>query len=194
MPKKRRKKLPEFLRWPEAMLLLDWCVAEIDRRKGKRKQPAIRDEIIIRVGLYLGLRCAEIMNLDVNDVDLERRSALVREGKGCKDRYVCIPLKLIPHLRGLIGDRKEGILIVGRNGLRVNGRTIRWRIARAARMAGIPLRVHPHTLRHTFATHFLESGGNIRSLQALLGHENLETTALYLDLDVSRFEEDVDRM
>lgn len=195
-PKRRkRKRLPEFLRWPDAMRLLDWCIAEIALRKGRRRQAAaIRDEIIIRVGLYLGLRCSEIQNLDVTDIDLERRSALVREGKGQRDRVVRIPEKLVGHLASLIGTRREGILIVGRGGKRVSGRTIRWRIARAAKFCGLVLHVHPHTLRHTYATRYLETGGNIRRLQALLGHADLSTTAIYLDLDVSGFAADVDRL
>jgi len=194
-PAKQRKRLPQFLRWPDAEKLLAWCVEEIERRRGwRREASARRDEAIIRVGLYLGLRCAEIQNLDVPDVDLANRSVFIRLGKGCKDRYVRIPEKLVPHLDQLLAGRKEGILIVGRDGLRVNGRTIRWRVARAARRAGLAVQIHPHTLRHTYATHYLETGGNIRRLQALLGHESLQTTAIYLDLDVEKYAEDVNRL
>lgn len=155
---------------------------------------AKRDAIIFRVGLYLGLRCAEITKLDVRDVDLENRAVLVREGKGRKDRFVRVPEKLVPYLKEQIGQRTEGTLILGKRGGRCPHRTIAWRLARAARLAGLKVRVHPHLLRHSYASHFLETGGNIRSLQALLGHADLSTTAVYLDLDTTRFAEDVDRL
>ena len=209
--KKRAHRLPAFLRWPEAMRLIDWCAAEVARLEAMPRgctetrhhhwrgavskiAAARRDEIIARVGLYLGLRVTEIADLDVADVDLAARSVFVRQGKGNRDRYVRISEKLAPFLQSWIGERREGILIEGRNGRRVHGRTIRWRLARAARLAGIAVHVHPHLLRHTFATHFLETGGNIRNLQALLGHSDLATTAVYLDVDVSRFAADVDRL
>jgi site-specific recombinase XerC len=191
----RRKRLPQFLRWPDALRVLAWCEAEIARRAGRKRQAgAIIDERIIRIGLYLGLRCAEIQALDVEDVDLPNRSVLVRLGKGSKDRYVPIPEKLVPCLEATIGGRTSGILIVGRGGLRVAGRTIRWRVARAARLAGLALKIHPHTLRHTYATHYIETGGKIHHLQRILGHAALATTAIYLDVDTSQFLADVNRM
>jgi site-specific recombinase XerD len=193
--RKRSNRLPHFLRWADAMRLLDWCVTQVQTVRGpSHKDKAIRDEAIIRIGLYLGLRCAEIAGLDVTDVDLPGRAVNVREGKGRKDRFVAVPEKLVPHLQALIGARQDGILIRAWNGGRLKGRTIRWRVVRAAHMAGIAVRVHPHTLRHTYATHLLECGGNIRHLQALLGHADLSTTAIYLHVDTTRLAVDVNRL
>ena len=195
--KRARKKLPNFLRWHQAMKLLDWCVAQIELHRGKKIRAymsARRDEMIIRTGLFLGLRLAEISNLEVTDIDLERQAALVRQGKGNKDRCVRIGDTLVPHLRSWIGDRKEGILISGPRGRVMAPTTVRFRLKRAARLSGIHVHVHPHLLRHTYATRLLETGTNIRSVQALLGHADLATTAVYLDVDVSRFADDVNRM
>ena len=73
-------------------------------------------------------------------------------------------------------------------------RSISWRLARAAKLAGIQVHVHPHILRHTYATHLLETGAHVRDVQALLGHANLASTAVYLDLDVSRHAATVNRL
>lgn len=192
-PKQRRRKLPSFLRWPDALKLLNWCDAEVFRTSYTAHEKAARDAMIIRVGLYLGLRVSEICALELRHIDLEHRSCFVENGKGCKDRYVRIPEKMIEPLILWIGDRKSGWLFE-KKGQRLFERSVRWRITRAARLAGTPVHVHPHVLRHTYATHFLEMGGNIRSLQALLGHAELTSTSRYLDVDVSRFAEDVDRL
>ena len=191
--RKRKRRLPRYLRWPDAMKLIEWCEEAVIKATKRRRDAAVRDLIIIRVGLFLGLRCSEIINLDVTDIDLDRQAAMVREGKGCKDRCVTIPDKLLPFIRELIGDRTTGVLI-HKKGKRCFRRTIGWRIVRTARLAGIPIHVHPHMLRHTYATRFLETGGNIRSLQSLLGHADLQQTAVYLDVDPSRFKQEVDRM
>lgn len=195
--KRKRQRLPTFLRWPDAMRMLDWCASEIARCPAKSKRrvaSARRDEIVIRVGLYLGLRLHEISSLDVSDVDLVRMSVWVRQGKGNKDRYIRIGKQLAPHLLAWIAGRTSGILIEGPRGRRMSDRTVRFRVGRAARLAGVPVHVHPHVLRHSFATHFLETGGNIRRLQKLLGHSSLEITAKYLDVCVDDFADDCDRL
>jgi integrase/recombinase XerC len=73
-------------------------------------------------------------------------------------------------------------------------RNTHWRVGRAAKLAGLTIHVHPHILRHTYATHLLETGSHIREVQALLGHSDLGTTSIYLDLDVSRLAQAVDRL
>lgn len=193
-PKKQRKSLPTFLRWPDAMRLLDWCAMEKAHHIGKKLAGARRDEIIFRLGLYLGLRVSEISKLDVTDIDLVNRSAWVRQGKGNKDRYVRIPEKMIPHLQACIGNRHDGPLVIGYRGGRSSIRSIQWRVTRAARLCGLKLRIHAHVLRHSYSSHFLEMGGNIRSLQALLGHADLSTTSRYLDLNTESFAKDCDRL
>jgi integrase/recombinase XerC len=192
--RKKGKKLPKFLGWDDAMKLVKFCTAAVVNATGAKKLRCWRDEMFVRLALYLGLRIAEIVNMDVGDVDLERKAALVRQGKGCRDRYLPIPAKLHAHLADWIGDRKEGPLIPGRTSRRLCKRTMQWSIERNARLAGLTVHVHPHLLRHTFASHLLETGADIRTVQALLGHADLSTTAIYLDLNVSRHGPAVDRL
>jgi integrase len=193
--RKKRHRLPRYLKWSEAEKLMDWCAAQVAKaRTPWQLRSARRDDILVRVGLYLGLRISEIIGLDVTDINLEDRVAFVREGKGCRDRMVAMPAKLVPHLQACIAGRTAGVLIVGWRGGRLNDRTCRWRLARAARLAGLTAHVHPHILRHSYATRLLHTGSDIRAVQALLGHSDLSTTAIYLDVDVSRFAAHVDRL
>jgi site-specific recombinase XerD len=191
--RKRGRRLPRFLRWPDAMRLLDWCTEQVRKASPRKVEAARRDEMFVRVGLYLGLRISEILNLAVTDISLEDRAAMVREGKGRHDRCVRIPEKLVPYLEAWIGDRTTGLLI-NKAGRRLAGRTMRWRIVRAAKLAGLTLHVHCHTLRHSYACRLLETGGDLRTVQAMLGHRDLVSTSIYLDVDPSRFAADVDRM
>lgn len=190
---KRRKKLPVFLRWSDAQTLLRWCERQAISLEGRKKAAAERDLIVLRLGLYLGLRLAELTGLDVRDVDLERRSVFVK-GKGERERYGRIATKLALQLQAWIGERTSGPLIAGPKGKRVAPRSVRWRLARAARLAGVKLHLHPHVLRHTFATHLLETGTHIRDVQLLLGHSSLSTTEIYLDVDLSRLADALDRL
>lgn len=187
--KRRKKTLPQPLRWSEAMTLLSWCRAQQPRCPSKQLA-ARRDEIIVLCLLYLGLRIMELCRLRVEQCDLERRQVFVRLGKGSKDRYVRIPTVLMAPLKAWIGEQICGPLL----GCEMSDRTIRWRLDKAAKAAGLVVHVHPHSLRHTYATHLLDTGAALRTVQAMLGHENLQSTAVYLDLDTSRFASDVDRM
>jgi len=136
------------------------------------------------------LRVMEICRLRIEQCDLVKRQVFVRLGKGQKDRYVRIPTALMEPLTAWIGQRICWPLL----GREMFDRTIRFRLDRAARAAGLVVHVHPHMLRHTYATHLLETGAQLRTVQNMLGHENLQSTAVYLDLDTSRFAADVDRM
>lgn len=129
-----------------------------------------------------GLRVSEVINLEVKDIDSKRMVLHVRSGKGQKDRVVMLSEKLLPVLReywqayrptGKLfypGKNREGAL---------DRKNVLIACRRMARCAGISKRVTPHTLRHSFATHLLEAGTDIRTIQALLGHRSLRTTALY---------------
>ena len=192
---KQPRPLPRPLRWPDALTLIAWCAAEIGRYTCPRKIAAAkRDEMIVNVGLYFGLRVSEICKLLVTHIDLHGKGAFIERSKGGKDRLVTIPSKLVDMLRTWIGTRQDGFLIPDYDGGMMSDRTIRWRLTRAAKLAGIPVNVHPHKLRHSYASHLLNTGANIRTVQALLGHADIQTTAYYLDVDPSRFQSDVDRL
>jgi len=126
-----------------------------------------------------GLRLSELLNLKVADLELDEKIGWVRSGKGDKDRLFILSDKLINDMENFMAG-KQGLDYVfsGRKG-RLSARLIQKIVAGAAKKAGIEKRVSPHTLRHSFATHLLESGENIRKIQELLGHASLNTTQLY---------------
>ena len=136
-----------------------------------------------------GLRLAELVKLDSTDVDRRQGWVLIREGKGRKSRYV----PLGQHANEAIGrwlNRRGGYaapgetaLFVSRRGGRISARSVQSRLARWHSQKGTDQPVHPHMLRHSFASHVLESGGDLRAVQEMLGHANLSTTQIYTHLD-----------
>ena len=136
-----------------------------------------------------GMRRTELCHVKVGDIDSERMLIHIRQGKGGKDRDVPLSAKLLDQLRAYWRSRKikpQSWLFPSvqrcRADLPIDGKTV-WHACRnAARRAGITKRVHPHTLRHSFATHLLEAGADPATIQLLLGHAELRDTALYLHL------------
>ncbi|MEM5794406.1 MAG: tyrosine-type recombinase/integrase [Candidatus Aenigmatarchaeota archaeon] len=138
-----------------------------------------KHQLIIKLLYSSGLRLSELVNLKVGDLELDENIGWVRGGKGKKDRLFIISKKLCEELKSLVeGRNEEEFLFPGRKG-RMSERNIQKIIKIAAKKAGIDKPVHPHTLRHSFATHLLEAGENIRKIQELLGHSNLSTTQIY---------------
>lgn len=128
-----------------------------------------------------GLRISEVCRLRVEDIDGKRKLIHVRLGKGGKDRYVMLADRLLEGLRGYWARVKpDGWLFPGRQkGTHLHPTAVRWALKEAARAVKLTKRATPHTLRHTFATHLLESGNDIRLIQALLGHAAIQSTARY---------------
>jgi integrase/recombinase XerD len=128
-----------------------------------------------------GLRVSEVVALRAADIDSRRMVLRVCQGKGNKDRIVMLSPKLLGVLRDYYkASRPTGTLFFGQDkGRPLHCGTVRWACRRIARRAGLTKRVTPHTLRHSFATHLLEAGVDLRTIQALLGHRSLRTTALY---------------
>ncbi len=147
-----------------------------------------RDRALMELFYSSGLRLAELAGLDVADVDLKDRTVRV-VGKGDKTRIVPVGRLAIEALgkwameRGAIAGGKTAALFVGRGGTRLGPRAIQVRVAYWARRRGLPMHVHPHLFRHSFASHLLESSGDLRGVQELLGHANLSTTQIYTHLD-----------
>jgi integrase/recombinase XerD len=129
-----------------------------------------------------GPRVSEVANLKVADIDSGRGVIWIREGKGNKDRLALLPPKLLELLRVYWRWKrpKEWLFPGGKSGHPITTKSIFRACQKAALDAGISKAVHPHSLRHAFATHLLEAGVNLRSIQILLGHAKLETTARYL--------------
>jgi len=149
---------------------------------------AARDRAIMELLYSSGLRLAELTALDVTSIDLKDRTVQVL-GKGSKSRIVPVgkaavqALKSWARQRGELARADEPALFVGRNGRRLGGRAVQLRVAAWARRQGLSLHVHPHLFRHSFASHLLESSGELRSVQELLGHADISTTQIYTHLD-----------
>ena len=133
-----------------------------------------------------GLRLMEALNLKPGDVDSERMAIRVEQGKGHKDRYVTLSPTLLQHLRLYWKDyRPEKWLFPNRSGKYPIHTTAVQRACREASLrARLNKRVTPHTMRHCFATHLLEAGVDLRTIQVLMGHSSLNTTAIYLHIAV----------
>lgn len=182
--------------------------ADIRPPKGARKLPAAldvdqtaallsgasddplecRDRAIFELIYSSGLRLAEVVGLDLHDLDLN--DGLVRvTGKGAKTRV--LPVGRVARaavdrwlrLRSGLARTTEPALFVSRQGTRLSARSVQARLIRLAQQQGLGQPVHPHMLRHSFASHLLESSGDLRAVQELLGHADISTTQIYTHLD-----------
>jgi integrase/recombinase XerC len=149
---------------------------------------AVRDRAILELFYSSGLRLAELVSLDTVDLDLADAQLRVT-GKGRKARDLPIGRQAVQAIRAWLKLRAtlvaadEQALFLGRGGRRLGARAVQARLARHAGMQGLDRRVHPHLLRHSFASHLLESSGDLRAVQELLGHADISTTQVYTHLD-----------
>ncbi|WP_297516102.1 site-specific tyrosine recombinase/integron integrase [Thermococcus sp.] len=146
-----------------------------------------RDRLIVLLLYGAGLRVSELCNLKKDDVDLERGIIVVRGGKGAKDRVVPIPEFLVKEICSYLetrSDSSEYLLVEERrrNKDRLSTKTVWYLLKKYGKKVGVE--VTPHRLRHSFATHMLERGVDIRAIQELLGHSNLSTTQIYTKVTV----------
>ncbi|MEQ8494010.1 MAG: tyrosine recombinase XerC [Gammaproteobacteria bacterium] len=148
----------------------------------------VRDRAMWELLYSSGLRVSELTGLDRGDVDLVAREARVL-GKGRKQRLVPVGRHAVAALEAWLTVRaslvrgSEAALFVGRGGSRLTPRSVQLRLTAWARRHGFDAPVHPHVLRHSFATHVLESSGDLRAVQELLGHADISTTQVYTHLD-----------
>jgi integrase/recombinase XerC len=147
-----------------------------------------RDHALLELLYSSGLRLAELVGLDLVDLDLADRTVHVL-GKGKKSRIVPVGRKAVRALTHWLHERSnlvkpaELAVFIGRNGRRLGPRAVQIRVAKWARRQGLGVPVHPHLFRHSFASHLLESSGELRGVQELLGHADISTTQIYTHLD-----------
>jgi site-specific recombinase XerD len=141
----------------------------------------VRDRALLELVYSAGLRSAEAVGLDLGDVDFEQELVHVREGKGGKDRVVplgeeagALVARYVQDARPQLARGAENALFISARGRRLDTSTLRRLVA------------HPHRLRHAFATHLLEGGADLRTIQELLGHSSLSTTQMYSHVDAKR--------
>ena len=148
----------------------------------------VRDRAIMELFYSSGLRLAELVGLDLASLDLHDRTVRVT-GKGKKmrivpvGRHACDALHAWLAVRGNWASADQLAVFVGKNGRRVGARTVQTRVAYWAKVQGLPVHVHPHLFRHSFASHLLESSQDLRGVQELLGHADIATTQVYTHLD-----------
>ncbi|MDX2065968.1 MAG: tyrosine recombinase XerC [Fimbriimonadaceae bacterium] len=183
----RRKRLPKALSMEQAGELLD------HRPDGKHP---FRDAALLELMYGAGLRVSEVVSVERAHLDLDRLCVQVR-GKGNKDRVTFFGRSAREAvLRYLASDEGPGAsrwLFPGAGDRPLTTRTVQNVIKRWAASAGLPADVSPHTLRHSFATHLLDGGADLKSVQQLLGHESLATTQVYTHVSVERLKDAVER-
>jgi integrase/recombinase XerD len=157
-----------------------------------------RDRAILELLYATGIRISELVGLDVDDLNFTRGHLLIR-GKGRKERIVLMGSKAVNALKSYLRERSlslgrgrsKALFVTGRG--RISESTVRRIIRRASLQSGLDKPVTPHTLRHTFATHLLEGGADLRVVQELLGHSSLSTTQIYTHLTMGRIKEIYDK-
>ena len=182
---KRPRKLPRTLDADQMARVLE---PRPGLTEGRDEALMIRDLAIMELLYSSGLRLAELVALDLDALDVADRTVRVT-GKGRKARIVPVGTKALAALRRWFRERAalarpgESAVFVNRNGHRLGPRSIQQRLLAIARTQGVPVRLHPHLFRHSFATHLLESSGDLRGVQELLGHADISTTQVYTHLD-----------
>lgn len=187
---KSPRMLPKALYVDQAAQLLD----------GQAQAPLeVRDLAMMELLYSAGLRLAELVQLDVAAMAQIRDGLLKVTGKGSKQREVPVgshaqaALAAWMKVRPLLAQVDETALFVSQQGRRISHRSVQLRLKRAALRRGLPVSLHPHMLRHSFATHVLESSRDLRAVQELLGHANISTTQVYTHLDFQHLAEVYDQ-
>lgn len=182
---KRAEKLPKVLSTAQMRELLERIPA--------RTPLELRDRAMLELAYSCGLRCEEIVNLDCGSIDFESEQLRVL-GKGGKERILPVGEPAQAALRNyldrgrhaLAADRREPALFLSKSGRRLSNSDVTRRLGLWTREAAMAAGVSPHSLRHSFATHLLEGGADLRTIQELLGHASISTTQVYTRVDAAR--------
>jgi len=187
---KQEKKLPRFLEYEEVKRLLE--TPPMDNWLGAR------DAAILETLYSTGIRVSELVALNMDDVDFLGEVVHIR-GKGKKERIAPISssaLQVIQHYMEYRNKRAQNnnnfdpkVLFVNKHGRRLSTRSVRRKMDKYLKIAGLDPSISPHTLRHSFATHMLNKGADLRSVQELLGHQSLSTTQVYTHLSTAKIKE-----
>ncbi len=163
------RKLPDFLSKEEIKELIDVT-------------KNVKHQLMICLMYSSGLRVSELVNLKIKDLNLEKNFGFVRDGKGGKDRLIILSNNLINPIKKIIKlenlEDRDYLFQSNRN-KKYSIRTIQKIVDKSSRLCGIKRKIHPHTLRHSFATHLIENGYDVMNVQSLLGHKSPETTLIY---------------
>jgi integrase/recombinase XerC len=187
---KQARKLPKTLDVDQITGLLE---------AGTNSVLEIRDLAMFELFYSSGLRLGELAALNLNDIDLADNSLMVRLGKGGKSRMLPIGSKAVIAINNWLEQRlknvaaTESAVFISTRGTRLGERSIELRLELWCKKKGIAEHIHPHMLRHSFASHLLESSQDLRAVQELLGHSNISTTQIYTHLDFQHLAEVYDK-
>jgi len=187
---KQARKLPKTLDVDQVSALLD---------AGANSTIELRDVAMFELFYSSGLRLSELHALDLEDIDFHDKQLKVRKGKGGKERLLPIGSKAIVAIQAWLkqraptNERQDNAVFTSIKGKRLGQRSIQLRLKQWCIKKGVDQSVHPHMLRHSFASHLLESSQDLRSVQELLGHENISTTQIYTHLDFQHLAEVYDQ-
>ena len=182
---KKEKKLPKYLNYEEMEKLLN----SIDTSELE----GIRDRLIIELLYSTGIRVSELVNIKIKDIKIKENQINIL-GKGNKERIVLFGEKAKEMIKIYLNAYKEyfkgnilnDYLLINKKGKQLTTNKIELIVKDVLKKSSLKLNISPHTLRHTFATHMLDSGADLKSVQELLGHENLKTTAIYTHISNER--------
>lgn len=176
------KHLPQFLTEEEMIKLIDTVVPKDDKDELR-----FRDRTILETFYSTGIRISELVGLNIDDIDFISCVVKIR-GKGKKERMVPIGDHAVSAIRKYLEIRKQqtNALFLNKSGRRITDRGVRDIVGKYLRLASFRQGISPHTIRHSFATHLLNRGADLRSVQELLGHANLSTTQIYTHLTTER--------
>ncbi len=163
---KKEKRLPKILTKKEIELMID-------------KTINIQHKLVIMLLYSSGIRLSELINLKWNDLNLLTNTIIVNQGKGKKDRITIIAKKAKKYIKELKNNKKSEYFFFSQRNKKYSEKSIQKIVENAGKKAELKIKPTPHTLRHSFATHLLENGTDIRYIQTLLGHSRLETTQIY---------------
>jgi integrase/recombinase XerC len=183
------KNLPRFLSIDDVFYLME-------TPQGDTFKPT-RDKAILELLYSSGLRVSELTSLDMSDLDI-KESLIRAKGKGRKERILPIGIKAMEALQNYLPERmslkrKTAAIFLNNRGGRLTQRSVRRILLYYSRMINLEGDLSPHTLRHTFATHLLHEGADLRSIQELLGHSSLSTTQRYTHVDIGHLTEVYDK-
>lgn len=171
-----------------AILSPDTCAQLLDGSVNSENALAVRDRAMFELFYSSGLRLSELTGLDLNDINLQSGDVQVT-GKGRKTRIVPVGRQARDAVKAWLAQRPLLVaghlsaLFISQRGNRLTPRSVQLRLDRWARQSGLGQHVHPHMLRHAFATHMLQSSGDLRAVQEMLGHASISTTQVYTHLD-----------
>ncbi len=176
----------------------DMLISSIDFGPPRCRKNAIRDKLIISMLYYTGIRRAELLNLNWNDLNLDNSTLLIRSGKGNKDRIIPIHKTLQPLIESYLNLRlplKDNALFVGQYGRKLCKCSFTIILKMHLTASGLIKKGYSaHSFRHSFATHLIESGADLFKVQRLLGHQSLDTTKVYINFNYSQMAKAIDKL